>query len=161
MKRKDFVPTRASLVCSAHFTEDDYVKKPELTKKRLKNDAVPSIFNFPVTDLSTLQLEQTTPNSTYNEHGKKRRSKKIYDPMEDTDFDALTKAADSVDLTEITAVSKKNGYTEEEITFIGKDKSFEAKDIDSVSDLNLNFMHIALLPFYVTVLNVCFSLFVN
>lgn len=126
------MPTRASLVCSAHFTEEDYVKKPELTKKRLKNDAVPSIFNFPVTDLSTIRLEQSTPNSTYNENGKKRRSKKIYNPTEDIDFDSLTKINDSSDLSEITSVTRQNGY--EEITIVGKDKSLESKDIDSVSN---------------------------
>lgn len=51
LKRKDFVPTKASLVCSDHFREEDYVERPGLTKRMLKKDAVPSIFNFPVTHL--------------------------------------------------------------------------------------------------------------
>ncbi|XP_065218821.1 peroxynitrite isomerase THAP4-like isoform X2 [Planococcus citri] len=48
LKRKDFVPTKASLVCSDHFRDDDYVERAGLTKRMLKKDAVPSIFNFPV-----------------------------------------------------------------------------------------------------------------
>lgn len=51
LKRKDFIPTKASLVCSDHFREDDYVERPGLTKRMLKKDAVPSMFNFPVTHL--------------------------------------------------------------------------------------------------------------
>lgn len=135
LKRKDFIPTRASLVCSAHFTEDDYVKKPELTKKRLRNDAVPSVFNFPVSDLSSaFQIDQYPPTSTYNVNGKKRRSKKIYNPVDDVDFDSLTAITDNSLLSEITSVTRQADFTAEEITLTGKGKSLEAKDIDSVSN---------------------------
>ena len=56
--RKDFNPTKYSRLCSLHFKADDFIshsidqqtrckqKRPNslLTKKRLKSDAVPSIF---------------------------------------------------------------------------------------------------------------------
>ena len=60
--RKDFYPTKYSRLCSLHFKTDDFIshsidqqtrrkqKRPNLllTKKRLKSDAVPSIFkNIP------------------------------------------------------------------------------------------------------------------
>lgn len=50
LKRKHFAPTRASLVCSDHFREEDYIIKPGHRKTRLKKNAVPSIFNFPVSE---------------------------------------------------------------------------------------------------------------
>lgn len=48
IRRKDWEPTKTSLICSEHFTDDDYVvKKSASVRPRLKPDAVPSIFDFP------------------------------------------------------------------------------------------------------------------
>nr|XP_037268765.1 52 kDa repressor of the inhibitor of the protein kinase-like isoform X2 [Rhipicephalus microplus] len=51
-KRKGFKPTRASVLCSKHFRDSDYVRSPALTRSlglmtrcaRLNSDAVPSVF---------------------------------------------------------------------------------------------------------------------
>ena len=43
-KRDGFVPTSASYICSDHFTKDDYLFS---NSKRLKQNSVPSVFNFP------------------------------------------------------------------------------------------------------------------
>jgi len=40
--RENFVPTNNSMVCSLHFTSDDYQKRPDLIK--LTNKAIPSVF---------------------------------------------------------------------------------------------------------------------
>lgn len=40
--RENFVPTNNSMVCSLHFTTDDYQKRPDLIK--LTNKAIPSVF---------------------------------------------------------------------------------------------------------------------
>lgn len=46
INRKHFIPTLHSLICSQHFKAEDY-SESTLSKKRLKRDAVPSVFNFP------------------------------------------------------------------------------------------------------------------
>jgi len=43
LHRDNFVPTKNTLICEAHFTTNDYQKRPDLIK--LTNIAVPSIFN--------------------------------------------------------------------------------------------------------------------
>jgi hypothetical protein len=45
LRRKHFIPTQWSRICSIHFIESDYELRPGTTKPRLKIDAVPS--NFP------------------------------------------------------------------------------------------------------------------
>ena len=54
MKRANWKPTTCSVLCEKHFTPNDYampqtqsVKCAGQTKKYLKPDAVPSIFDFP------------------------------------------------------------------------------------------------------------------
>lgn len=48
LKRKNFKPTQWSRVCSEHFTEEDYVHRPDSNRPLLKIDSVPSIFKaFP------------------------------------------------------------------------------------------------------------------
>lgn len=42
--REDFTPTTSSKVCSIHFRENDYLVRPGAYVKRLKPDAIPSIF---------------------------------------------------------------------------------------------------------------------
>ena len=44
-KRKDFTPTKYSRLCGDHFTENDY--KYTFNSRELKDNAVPTIFNFP------------------------------------------------------------------------------------------------------------------
>lgn len=40
-------PSNYSLLCSSHFKKDDYQIRPGASKPYLKEDAVPTIFNFP------------------------------------------------------------------------------------------------------------------
>ncbi|XP_049945394.1 THAP domain-containing protein 1-like isoform X2 [Schistocerca serialis cubense] len=47
VKRKDFKPTSCSFLCGNLFRQDDYVVSPGTWKKRLRHEAVPSIFDFP------------------------------------------------------------------------------------------------------------------
>ena len=48
MKRKNFMPTKYSTLCSEHFKPEDYQIRPGAVVKLLKDDAVPSIFKgFP------------------------------------------------------------------------------------------------------------------
>lgn len=44
-KRKNFMPTTASRLCSKHFQESDF--EVGGIRRRLKKDVVPSIFEFP------------------------------------------------------------------------------------------------------------------
>ena len=46
MKRDKWVPNKWSFLCSDHFKESDY-KVGKGLKRRLKPDAIPSLFNFP------------------------------------------------------------------------------------------------------------------
>ena len=45
-KRKNFLPTKYSFICSEHFLSTDYANS-DCHKPHLKEEAVPSIFNFP------------------------------------------------------------------------------------------------------------------
>ncbi len=48
VKRKNFIPTDASSICSVHFRDSDYLHRPGRIFKALKPDAVPSVFSeFP------------------------------------------------------------------------------------------------------------------
>lgn len=48
IKRKGFKPSKYSKVCSDHFRSTDFLIQPGFKYKRLKNDAVPSVFEeFP------------------------------------------------------------------------------------------------------------------
>lgn len=48
LKRKNFNPTQWSRICSEHFTQQDFVYRPDSERPLLKIDSVPSIFNgFP------------------------------------------------------------------------------------------------------------------
>ncbi|XP_031343245.1 THAP domain-containing protein 1-like isoform X1 [Photinus pyralis] len=44
--REKFTPTKHSVICGEHFKEADFLRK--VPKKVLKNDAIPSVFDFPV-----------------------------------------------------------------------------------------------------------------
>lgn len=47
MRREKWIPSKSSKICSRHFTDDSYETSPWATQRRLKPNAVPSIFNFP------------------------------------------------------------------------------------------------------------------
>ena len=48
MKWQEWTPTKHLVLCEKHFKEEDYVcTKQHQTKKYLKKDAIPSIFEFP------------------------------------------------------------------------------------------------------------------
>ncbi|XP_065652228.1 THAP domain-containing protein 1-like isoform X2 [Hydra vulgaris] len=47
MRRENFIPTKSSKICSKHFTPDSYVVSGWSSKKQLKKEAIPSVFNFP------------------------------------------------------------------------------------------------------------------
>ena len=78
--RENFDPASMSkaIVCSEHFRPLDYIthsqdtysrRKGELSRKRLKSDAVPSIFNIP----SYLLSEPPKERSTRCSHAEQRR----------------------------------------------------------------------------------------
>ena len=45
IRREKWFPTQSSVLCSTHFSDDCFVEGKK--NRRLKKDAVPSIFNFP------------------------------------------------------------------------------------------------------------------
>lgn len=47
MRRSNWTPSGLSRICSAHFEPDCYEQKGWASKKTLKGDAVPTIFDFP------------------------------------------------------------------------------------------------------------------
>ncbi|XP_072387136.1 THAP domain-containing protein 2-like [Diabrotica undecimpunctata] len=47
IRRENFKPTKSSKICSKHFTADSFITSGWSSKKQLKKDAVPSIFDFP------------------------------------------------------------------------------------------------------------------
>lgn len=66
MKRKNFTPNQYSYLCSDHFIPSDYLNesRPELDKKLLKDEAVPSVFKFP----QHLQKKRTVSHSIVERH---------------------------------------------------------------------------------------------
>lgn len=51
-KRKNFKPSKTSVLCQKHFLESDY-KETVMETKVLKKEAVPSLFNFPAKLINT------------------------------------------------------------------------------------------------------------
>lgn len=47
MRRDKFSPKKSSRICSKHFSNECYDTNPWSSKKKLKDDAVPTIFEFP------------------------------------------------------------------------------------------------------------------
>jgi hypothetical protein len=58
LHRENFVPTNNTLICEAHFTTNDYQKRPDLIK--LTNIAVPSIFNCQNNERQTTSPKKVT-----------------------------------------------------------------------------------------------------
>lgn len=47
LRRDKWTPSKTSRLCGEHFLPTDYINQPGLAVKRLKPDAVPSVFSFP------------------------------------------------------------------------------------------------------------------
>ncbi|XP_020292714.1 THAP domain-containing protein 1-like [Pseudomyrmex gracilis] len=63
--RDNFKLTKYSLICSAHFQENDFMKRPNASGVRLNNLAVPSIFCAPISaDVTASAIE--TPSIEFN-----------------------------------------------------------------------------------------------
>lgn len=46
MRRDGFTPSKQSKLCGKHFTSDCYDVNPWSSQKKLRDDAVPSMFDF-------------------------------------------------------------------------------------------------------------------
>ena len=67
MRRADWSPSKYSVLCEKHFKQEDYVigeiqstSAVNLSKKYLRADAVPSVFNFPM-HLQTENKKRKSP----------------------------------------------------------------------------------------------------
>ncbi|XP_069669849.1 THAP domain-containing protein 3-like isoform X4 [Periplaneta americana] len=47
IRRENWKPSPTSRICSDHFLESDYEKRPGCQLKKLRNDAIPCVFSFP------------------------------------------------------------------------------------------------------------------
>ncbi|XP_060719289.1 THAP domain-containing protein 1 isoform X1 [Tachysurus vachellii] len=65
MKRRNFKPTKYSNICSQHFTKDCF--KRECNNRVLKENAVPSLFNFTKLQIKAQSPEEAiTPNLSFS-----------------------------------------------------------------------------------------------
>ncbi|XP_026999627.1 THAP domain-containing protein 1 isoform X3 [Tachysurus fulvidraco] len=65
MKRRNFKPTKYSNICSQHFTKDCF--KRECNNRVLKENAVPSLFNFTKLQIKTPSPEEAIiPNLSFS-----------------------------------------------------------------------------------------------
>ncbi|KAG8454623.1 hypothetical protein GDO86_001009 [Hymenochirus boettgeri] len=63
VRRKNWMPSGASRICSDHFTENDYMLRPGAQIPRLRLDAVPSVFDgFPEDLKERLRREKEEKN---------------------------------------------------------------------------------------------------
>lgn len=67
IKRQNFVPCSSSRICSDHFKKTDFTASK--TRRRLKEKAVPSVFEFP----PHLQPKTVTPRRKLIRHSPKKR----------------------------------------------------------------------------------------
>lgn len=59
VRRKNFVPSKYSFICSEHFIDTDYQIRPGATVKLLNTNAVPSVFSgFPTHLLKPLPVKR-------------------------------------------------------------------------------------------------------
>ncbi|KAM7375607.1 hypothetical protein PAMA_014624 [Pampus argenteus] len=59
VRRKNWTPSRSSRLCSSHFEEDQFFTDKK-DKRRLKDTAVPTIFNFPLHLLKKKEASRAT-----------------------------------------------------------------------------------------------------
>ncbi|VEN52661.1 unnamed protein product [Callosobruchus maculatus] len=91
VRRKDFEPGSRAVLCSKHFEDSDYVQTV-MDTKRLKKDAVPSIFDFP---------------APFNIKRKQRKmSKECHSPIEDSTPQPSTLCGNPPILTEQAKVDE-------------------------------------------------------
>uniref|UniRef100_A0A6P7H1P5 THAP domain-containing protein 2-like n=1 Tax=Diabrotica virgifera virgifera TaxID=50390 RepID=A0A6P7H1P5_DIAVI len=92
MRRENFKPTNSSKICSKHFTADSYITSGWSSKKQLKKDAVPSIFDFPnhlVKQVTTRKLPVKRETVLDKPTGSKREIINIATPVEISDETTL------------------------------------------------------------------------
>ena len=65
IKRKNWKPMKNSFICSAHFEKSSYRDRPGKQGCRLKNDSVPSIFDFPKHCKNLSQKENLQQNEKH------------------------------------------------------------------------------------------------
>ena len=69
IRREKWFPTQSSVLCSTHFSDDCFVEGKK--NRRLKKDAVPSIFNFPEhlqEDTNTKRKRESLQRKGYCHH---------------------------------------------------------------------------------------------
>lgn len=64
IQRDNFNVTKYSRLCSAHFNATEFVESPD--KLILKNNAVPSIFNFPTTPTKNFSRKVITGTQLFS-----------------------------------------------------------------------------------------------
>ena len=71
--RKQWKPTKHSFICSDHFHESCFVIRPGAEGRRLKDDAVPSIFQtFPSYYQKDIKLQRSPRKRQYVAHERKK-----------------------------------------------------------------------------------------
>lgn len=76
IRQGDFEPIKTDVICSAHFTSNDYMDRPCTSGVRLKYIAVPSIF-----PISTINVAKNIPSlATLDTHIETTRSKSLKRP---------------------------------------------------------------------------------
>ena len=114
--RKDFVPTKHTKLCSLHFAPSDFVEvhadsnkrrqksrgdKKELTKRYLKDDAVPSIFPSAPKYLSAaVQPPRTTSKAT-------AASRRLHESKALEDMEASFRQEDNISNMSITDIAQR------------------------------------------------------
>ena len=69
IRRKQWKPTKHSFICSDHFHESCFVIRPGAEGRRLKDDAVPSIFQtFPFYYQKDIKLRRSSRKRQYLTH---------------------------------------------------------------------------------------------
>jgi len=66
MRRDNFTPSKQSKLCSKHFTSDCYNINPWSSQKKLKDNAIPSIFDFPTSFKKDTNPRKPPANRQHN-----------------------------------------------------------------------------------------------
>ncbi|XP_055937624.1 THAP domain-containing protein 3-like [Argiope bruennichi] len=82
IRRTNFKPSRSSLLCSEHFTDDNFVYQPFTNRRQLKKDAIPTQFSFTKEEKWKAVTEETSNNYLSHEKGENE----IHDSSSDSEF---------------------------------------------------------------------------
>ncbi|XP_059178218.1 uncharacterized protein LOC131957433 isoform X4 [Physella acuta] len=74
LKRKDFVATVHSVLCSEHFCQEDFDFQPFTNRRQLKKTAIPTRFDFSGTTKGTKKVSDTDIEMNKKSHCKKKPS---------------------------------------------------------------------------------------